>query len=63
MCISEREEAWRPEEQGERSLVQAPTVGEPTRWGWGVALTAVTYFLRPEGFFSRGRRVLEMIKT
>ena len=38
VCISEREEAWRPEEQGKRRLVQAATVGEPTRWGWGAAV-------------------------
>ena len=34
-------------------MVQAVTIGETTRWGRGVALKAVTHFLRPEGFLPR----------
>jgi hypothetical protein len=41
-------------------LVQAATVGEPTRWGWEAALKAITYFLRPEGFLPRGVRIQSM---
>ncbi len=48
---------------GERRLVQAPAVREPTRWGWGVALKAVIYFLRPEGFLPRGTWVLKKLTT
>ncbi|MCZ6562314.1 MAG: hypothetical protein O6948_05220 [Deltaproteobacteria bacterium] len=35
-------------------MAQAPAVGEPTRWGWVVALMAMAYFLRPEGLLPRG---------
>lgn len=52
-CVDFREEGW-PEEQGRDGWYRRRRLENRHDVGWGVPLKAATYFLRPEGFLSRG---------